>query len=170
MRTSAIEGPFQVSRTRRVTTASSKWSALSSGFEGASTASIRARTMASALPATSKSRGPSEQAGEASGNPRTRGTRTRTTTMRDFFMTRSSKGETPTVQVAFHIFFRCDRGLRRRCAQEMHADAVLGKSGPRNWHASCSLQELWPFPTERRGLKGRKSLKKTKKDERKDPQ
>jgi hypothetical protein len=30
--------------------------------------------------------------------------------------------------------------------------------------------EVWPFPTERRGLKGRKSLKKTKKDERKDLQ
>jgi hypothetical protein len=37
---------------------------------------------------------------------------------------------------------------------------------------ACILlySEVWPFPTERRGLKGRKSLKKTNKDERKAPQ
>jgi hypothetical protein len=63
-------------------------------------------------------------------------------------------------------------GLQISVATRIELDANLAVAYRGASKLACILlySGVWPFQTERRGLKGRKSLKKTNKDERKGPQ
>ena len=69
-----------------------------------------------------------------------------------------------------HFFDGHARGFPDGARVKMNASLGAWENGVSKLACILLYSEVWPFPTERRGLKGRKSLKKTKKEERKDLQ